>query len=320
MAEYRAIKIERGSGGFGGPLTVMPKEGKDKVVFITGGGAEPDIIEKIVKLTGCTAVNGFKTSVPDEEIFLVVIDCGGTLRCGIYPQKRIPTVNIMPVGKSGPLAKFITEDIYVSAVGPDQISPADKAAVQAEEAPAKETEQTEEPKAEPERKFKYSTDKKVSETLGETSKSSIIQKIGMGAGKVVNTLYQAARDAVQSMITTILPFMAFVAMLIGIIQGSGFGDWFAKLLVPLAGNGVGLIVLGFICSIPVLSALLGKTNAPQDSGLTGADTSQEMPPAPQSGPAPSTMLSVLGCAGGIAALLAAGGWSVMKMRERRSDT
>lgn len=256
MAEYRAIKIERGSGGFGGPLTVMPKEGKDKVVFITGGGAEPDIIEKIVKMTGCTAVNGFKTSVPDEEIFLVVIDCGGTLRCGIYPQKRIPTVNIMPVGKSGPLAKFITEDIYVSAVGPDQISAADGSEAVSSDRPA-ETEKEPETKAEPERKFKYSTDKKVSETLGETSKSSIIQKIGMGAGKVVNTLYQAARDAVQSMITTILPFMAFVAMLIGIIQGSGFGDWFAKLLVPLAGNGVGLVILGFICSIPVLSALLG---------------------------------------------------------------
>ena len=257
MSDYRAIKIERGSGGFGGPLTVMPKEGKDKVVFITGGGAEPEIIEKIVKLTGCTAVNGFKTSVPDEEIFLVVIDCGGTLRCGIYPQKRIPTVNIMPVGKSGPLAKFITEDIYVSAVGVGQISPADGSAVPAEKIPAAEEKKAEEPSAEPERKFKYSTDKKVSETLGETSKSSIIQKIGMGAGKVVNTLYQAARDAVQSMITTILPFMAFVAMLIGIIQGSGFGDWFAKLLVPLAGNGVGLVILGFICSIPVLSALLG---------------------------------------------------------------
>ena len=61
-------------------------------------------------------------------------------------------------------------------------------------------------------------------------------------------------------------------------------------------------------------------NAPLDGGLTGTDTSQETPPAPQNGPAPSTMLSVLGCAGGIAALLAAGGWSVMKMRERRSDT
>ena len=31
MAEFKAIRIERGSGGFGGPLTVMPKEGKDKV-------------------------------------------------------------------------------------------------------------------------------------------------------------------------------------------------------------------------------------------------------------------------------------------------
>lgn len=249
MAKFNAIKIEKGAGGFGGPLVVKPEEGKDKLVFITGGGAEPEIVEKIVNLTGCTAVNGFKTSVPDEEIFLVIIDCGGTLRCGIYPQKRIPTINVMPVGKSGPLAKFITEDIYVSAVGMNQISAADGS-----EAPVKE----EAPVAEEsKREFKYSADKKVSQTLAETSKSSIIQKVGMGAGRVVNTLYQAARDAVQSMITTILPFMAFVAMLIGIINGSGFGNWFAKLLVPLAGNGVGLVILGFICSIPVLSALLG---------------------------------------------------------------
>ena len=251
MAKYHAIKVVKGAGGFGGPLVVKPEEGKDKLVFITGGGAEPEIVEKIVKLTGCTAVNGFKTSVPDEEIFMVIIDCGGTLRCGIYPQKRIPTINVMPVGKSGPLAKFITEDIYVSAVGMDQISPADGSEVSVAEEPAKEE------KAEEKREFKYSADKKVSETLGETSKSSIIQKVGMGAGKVVNTLYQAARDAVQSMITTILPFMAFVAMLIGIINGSGFGNWFATLLVPLAGNGIGLVILGFICSIPVLSALLG---------------------------------------------------------------
>ena len=29
MSEYRAITITQGSGGFGGPLTVEPKEGKD---------------------------------------------------------------------------------------------------------------------------------------------------------------------------------------------------------------------------------------------------------------------------------------------------
>jgi PTS system glucitol/sorbitol-specific IIC component len=248
MEKYNAIKIVKGSGGFGGPLTVKSEEGKDTLLYITGGGAEPEIVEKIVNLTGCKAVNGFKTSVPEEQIFLVIIDCGGTLRCGIYPQKRIPTINVMPVGKSGPLAKFITEDIYVSAVGLNQISLADSSAE-----PIKSTKVPEEGK----REFKYSADKKVSQSLAENSKSSIVQKIGMGAGKVVNTLYQAGRDAVQSMITTILPFMAFVAMLIGIIQGSGFGNWFAKILVPLAGNGIGLMILGFICSIPLLSALLG---------------------------------------------------------------
>ena len=245
---YGTIKIEKGSGGFGGPLVVTPKPGKDKILYITGGGAEPEIVEKIVKLTGATAVNGFKTSVPDEEIFLAIIDCGGTLRCGIYPQKRIPTVNIMPVGPSGPLAKFIKEDIYVSAVGLDQIS---------SDEGSEEVVVEEKTQEEPKREFKYSADKKVSQSLAENAKSSVIQKIGMGAGKVVHTLYQAARDAVQSMITTILPFMAFVAMLIGVIQGSGFGNWFAKLLTPLAGNIFGLVALGFVCSIPLLSALLG---------------------------------------------------------------
>lgn len=244
---YRSIKIKKGSGGFGGPLVVTPKEGKDVVLYITGGGAEPEIVEKIVELTGARAVNGFKTSVPDDQICMVIIDCGGTLRCGIYPQKRIPTVNIMPVGPSGPLAKFITEDIYVSAVGMDQISSTDEEAALA----SQDGEKAEK------REFKYSADKKISQTIADGRKQSIIQKVGLGVGRVVNTFYQAARDAVQSMITTILPFMAFVAMLIGIINASGFGKWFAKLLTPLAGNIVGLVILGFICSIPLLSALLG---------------------------------------------------------------
>lgn len=252
MANYNAIKIEKGSGGFGGPLTVCPTDKKDKLVYITGGGAKPDIVDKIVELTGCTAVNGFKTSVPEEEIFLVIIDCGGTLRCGIYPQKRIPTINVMPVGKSGPLAKFITEDIYVSAVGVNQISSADGSAVTAS---AQKKEESSEQKTQ--REFKYSADKKVSQTMASQSNQSIVTKIGMGAGKVINTFNQAARDAVQTMITSIIPFMGFVSLLIGIIQGSGFGNWFANIISPLAGNGFGLIVLGFICSIPFLSALLG---------------------------------------------------------------
>lgn len=248
MSEYRAITIKKGSGGFGGPLTVKPQEGKDVLLYITGGGAEPEILQKIVELTGCRPVNGFKTSVPEEEIFLVIIDCGGTLRCGIYPQKRIPTINTNPVGKSGPMAKYITEDIYVSGCKNSDIELADGDTAPIASEAAASTE---------EKEFKYSADKKVSETMGEKSKSSFIQKIGMGAGKVVATFNSAAKDSVNTILHTILPFMGFVALLIGIIQGSGFGDWFAALLKPLCGNMVGLVILGFICSIPFLSCLLG---------------------------------------------------------------
>lgn len=246
MSELRAIKIERGPQGFGGPLVVTPTEQKNKVMYITGGGTAPECLDKIVELSGMTPVDGFHGSAPEEELAMVIIDCGGTLRCGIYPQKRIPTVNVMPVGKSGPLAQYITEDIYCSAVTSKQISLADEseaAAVQAtetkEEAP------------------KFNADQKVSETLAAQENKSWITSLGLGVGKVVNTFYQAAREAIQTCITTLLPFMAFVSMLIGIINGSGFGNWFAALLTPLAGNVIGLVVLGVICSIPGLSALLG---------------------------------------------------------------
>ncbi|MEX2785317.1 PTS glucitol/sorbitol transporter subunit IIB [Streptococcus sp. H49] len=248
---YKSIKVVKGNGGFGGPLTITPTEEKHKFIYVTGGGEKPDIVDKIAELTGMEAVNGFKTSIPDEEIALAIIDCGGTLRCGIYPKKNIPTINIVPTGKSGPLAQYITEDIYVSAVGLEQISLADadaKASApssQAEE--AKEADQAEAGSG-------YDTSKKITEQRAE---SSFIARIGMGAGKVVATFNQAAREAIQTMLNTILPFMAFVSLIIGVINGSGVGDWIANLLAPLAGNIWGLILVGFVCSLPFLSPLLG---------------------------------------------------------------
>ncbi len=86
---------------------------------------------------------------------------------------------------------------------------------------------------------------------------NIIARIGMGAGKVVATFNQSAREGVQTMLNTVIPFMAFVSLLIGIIQGSGIGNIFAQIMTPLAGSIWGLMLIGFICSLPFLSPLLG---------------------------------------------------------------
>ncbi|WP_221913445.1 PTS glucitol/sorbitol transporter subunit IIB [Streptococcus halichoeri] len=239
---YQSIKVVKGSGGYGGPLVITPTEAKHKFIYITGGGDKPEIVDKIVALTGMEAVNGFKTSIPDEEIALAIVDCGGTLRCGIYPKKGIPTINIVATGKSGPLAQYINESIYVSAVGLNQITSTADSGVLVENPTANSGSLT------------YDTRKKITEQKAETS---FVAKIGMGAGKIVATFNQAAREAIQTLINTILPFMAFVSLLIGFIQGSGVGQWLARLMVPLAGNIWGLILIGFICSLPFLSPLLG---------------------------------------------------------------
>lgn len=253
---YNSIKVVKGNGGFGGPLIITPTEEKHKFIYVTGGGEKPEIVDKIAELTGMEAVNGFKTSIPDEEVALAIIDCGGTLRCGIYPKKGIPTINIVATGKSGPLAQYITEDIYVSAVGNNQIQLAsEEEAETTVDTKETTTSTTENSDTEDESEAKYDTSKKITEQ--QNGKQGIIAKIGMGAGKVIATFNQAARDSVQTMLHTVIPFMAFVSLIIGVIQGSGVGDWIAEIMAPLAGNVVGLIIMGFICSLPFLSPLLG---------------------------------------------------------------
>ncbi len=246
---WKSIRIEHGSGGWGGPLTVTPTSERHKFIYVTGGN-KPEIVDKIADMTGMEAVDGFKTAIPDNEIALAIIDCGGTLRCGIYPKKGILTVNVLPTGKSGPLAKYIVPERYVSAVGVKQIKSNQGvkfADIVDEVSPVN---------SESDEKVEGQFDDKKTLTQ-QMNKPSFIARIGIGAGKVVETFNQAAKDSVQTVINTIIPFMAFVALLIGIIQGSGIGKLFAKLMTPLAGNIWGLLIVGFICSLPFLSPLLG---------------------------------------------------------------
>ena len=70
--------------------------------------------------------------------------------------------------------------------------------------------------------------------------NKVLVTIGRSVGGVVGTLYQAGRDSIDTIIRNILPFMAFIAVLIGIINETGIGDWLAHLIEPLASNLVGL--------------------------------------------------------------------------------
>jgi glucitol/sorbitol PTS system EIIB component len=115
MSEYKKIVIEAGPGGWGGPLTIEPKEGKDLIASITGGGIHP-VAQKIAELTGGKAVDGFRGSAPFDKLACAVIDCGGTARVGVYPMKKVPTVDIYPTKPAGPLFRFITPEYFVSGI------------------------------------------------------------------------------------------------------------------------------------------------------------------------------------------------------------
>ena len=87
--------------------------------------------------------------------------------------------------------------------------------------------------------------------------TNFILVIGKGAGVVVGTLYQSGSQAVDQVIRNILPFMAFISFLIGLILYTGIGTWIADNVSGMANNVVGLVVLGIIGGIPILSPLLG---------------------------------------------------------------
>ena len=117
---YKAVKITKGRGGWGGPLIVKPEPGKDLIYCVTGGGIHP-VAQRIADLTGGKVFDGFRSSAPEKQIACVVIDCGGTARIGVYPMKKILTIDVKPSSPSGPLARFINEKNFVSGIKPENI-------------------------------------------------------------------------------------------------------------------------------------------------------------------------------------------------------
>lgn len=244
----KTVLISKGSSGWGGPLKIKKTEEKTVILSMTSAGIDP-VTKKLAEVLDCEIVDGFKTGVEDDKILIAVIDCGGTARCGVYPKKKIFTVNIKPTGKTGPLAQFITEDLYVSGVTIDDITTLSENG---------ET-QTYEPKSgvlnsgvkKPENYDEIKAQAK------EQVQGNFIMRLGQGVGNVVAKFYEAGRETINVVIGSVLPFMAFVSMLMGIILASGLGDLIAKGISPLIGNIFGLLVISIICTLPFLSPILG---------------------------------------------------------------
>ena len=260
--EYRSIRIVSGDGGFGGPLVITPTPEKHTVIYMTGGNREPEPLARILELSGMQAVNLGKDSCPEEEVALAIVDCGGTLRCGIYPKKGIPTVNIMATGKSGPLAQYITEDIYVSAVTSEEVSLANEEWSDYESDlidTSFEEQSSASPQTTAQAKGVTAQANGVIEEAESSADSRLSQALGpvIAVSKVISIFQQSARDAVRTCLEMILPFMGFAALFIGICRGSGLTEFLAGLMKPMSASVLGLLAIGVICSIPGLSAVLG---------------------------------------------------------------
>lgn len=87
--------------------------------------------------------------------------------------------------------------------------------------------------------------------------NNVLVKLGKGVGGVVGTLYQAGRDSVETVIRNVIPFMAFISFIIGLILTTGVGELIANGIANLASSLVGLLVISVVCAIPLLSPLLG---------------------------------------------------------------
>ena len=145
-----------------------------------------------------------------------------------------------PVGQSGPLAKYITPDIYVSAVDENCLSYADGETVMEKKAPEGEKQAGQENKA------------------GEAGEQpGLITRLGIGVGQVVGKFFAAGRETIDMVVKNILPFMAFTSTILGIITATGLGNIIAKTISPLCATLPGMLIISLICAMPFLSPVLG---------------------------------------------------------------
>lgn len=242
----KKIILQRdGNAGWGGPLEVIIEPGK-KILSMTGRGIE-SFTQELADKMGVEVVDGFKEALSDDQVLLAIVSCGGTLRCGVYPQKGIKTINLNFIGPSGPLKDYINENNYISGVSieksivveDDELLPVEKNTIQ--------------------ENLKEKKPNTVSQQNAQKDSFFIhfVGNVGIALGKVISMAFESAKESVDIVIHTVLPFMIFISVLVTLILSTGIGNAMAQWISPLSGSIWGLLLISIICGIPFLSPLLG---------------------------------------------------------------
>ncbi|GHL77923.1 hypothetical protein ECZU34_56710 [Escherichia coli] len=85
----------------------------------------------------------------------------------------------------------------------------------------------------------------------------MVEQTGTAVGHVIALLFAASREAVDVSLRNVIPFMAFVSLLIAPVQETALGSLIAHAPTPLANSLWGLVLLSLIRGIPFLSPVLG---------------------------------------------------------------
>ncbi|MBU5602979.1 MULTISPECIES: PTS glucitol/sorbitol transporter subunit IIB [Citrobacter] len=247
----KTVLIKKGHSGIGDDM-YLSRDTSKVILSLTGKSIDP-IAKKLGDMLEMPVVNGFDAMPDDKKILCVVINCGGSLRCGIYPQKRIKTINILPTGAMGPLAKYITEDIYISDVSSESLSLIEtfNQPVTAQEVDVVEPLSAGDASVAVSRQGDTKPRGSATNTALE-----LMTRFATGIGNFVSLLYTSARESVELCIKNVIPFMAFISVLIALVQETAIGQWAGNTLSPLAGSLTGLFVIAIICGLPFISPIL----------------------------------------------------------------
>ncbi|MDU1756739.1 MAG: PTS sorbitol transporter subunit IIB, partial [Citrobacter sp.] len=228
----KTVLIKKGHSGIGDDM-YLSRDTRMVILSLTGKTIDP-VAKKLGEMLEMTVVNGFDAMPDDKKILCVVINCGGSLRCGIYPQKRIKTINVLPTGAMGPLAKYITEDIYISDVSLESLS-----LIETINQPVTGEENVELSDPLPtDHACAVAHERVEAKPRGSATNTALelMTRFATGIGNFVSLLYSSARESVELCIKNVIPFMAFISVLIALVQETAIGQWTGNALSPLAGS------------------------------------------------------------------------------------